>query len=205
MNKQNISASIDTFIADLLTDDTSEQQSVAVATSNKSSAGTSPADGDNRLTVDERYFNSTHENYTDALPANEQYLSFTIESTGYIVAEHNVVTVKANLDVGSERSYSQYDAAGLLNEYSIAAVRQRKYLLILKSDREYAIGVDAIDGLVRLPASDLVYKKEKHMRPWLAGLSRDFQHVLINPRLVDMALAANAAKYLVGTNSANTL
>ncbi len=191
MSNQLLTSSIGSYISDLLLDTCEDLPAIPIVDEKK----------DVHL-IDEQFFDTTRDNYTEALSENHQYFSFSIESTEYIVADHSIVTVKALLDRDAICTSTHYDVSTILNQFSRQAKLPAKFILVLKSDYEFGIEIEEIGGLINITAENIVYKSKSNTRPWLAGMSRDFQYVLLNTRLIQKVIQGNQQLFSVGINPA---
>jgi hypothetical protein len=115
-----------------------------------------------------------------SLPVDDKYLSFAVGGSDFLIAANQVVSVKSFVNEGGYRDYHLYRVEELLNINQSMDSSQPQFVLILRSEKDYAIRVDTIHGLVTVPAERLLIRKKVKDRPWYTAISRDFQSALLN-------------------------
>jgi len=115
-----------------------------------------------------------------ALPDDDKYLSFAVDSSDFLIAANQVLSVKSFVNEAGYRDYRLYRVDALLNISRTTESRSPEFVLILQGEQDYAIRVDTIHGLVSVPAERLLVRKNVRDRPWYTAISRDFQSALLN-------------------------
>lgn len=193
MNKSN-AIDIDAYISELLLD---SEESPGVIDNLPGSIQ------ENIKLLPDDYINTTRNNYENALSSTNEYFSFDIGSSGYLIAVNNVITVRASLGDKPPNGHPYYDVSALVDEYHEKQPRMRQYELLLKTKHELAIGIDRINDVVSLKPDDILYKQKDNHRSWLAGVTRDFQYVLLNTDILVLSIQENEGVLRVGIKSAS--
>ena len=175
MSTQISTNNIETYISDLLDDhssyrNTDQQQRISQA-HRDSSEYQEPAVTEAAVLSDEG-----------------RYLSFAVAGSDFLIATSEVISVKSFVNEEGYRNYQLYNVNALLDIGRSMESRQSQFVLILRSEKDYAIRVDAIHGLVSVPADRLLIRKKIKDRPWYSAISRDFQSALLNSYMLGKSL-----------------
>jgi hypothetical protein len=122
------------------------------------------------------------------LPDDNQYLSFSVAGSDFLVAASQVISVKSVLTSETYESYRLHHVEHCLNLSRSQLNEPSQFVLILKGVVDFAIAVDRIYGLVTVPAERLLVRRTAHDRPWYTAISRDFQSALLNSYPLGKAL-----------------
>lgn len=123
---------------------------------------------------------ATHSEPVYELPDDNQYLSFAVAGSDFLIAASQVVSVKSVLTTETYAGYRLHNVEQCLNLTRSQLHEPAKFVLILKGEPDFAITVDRIYGLVTVPAERLLVRKAVRDRPWYSAISRDFQSALLN-------------------------
>jgi len=131
---------------------------------------------------------------------DNNYLSFDVAAFSYIIPLGHVVTVK---------HYSHYDVRNTGDVYTfdmhnnvISGRGHGQYLIMIRADHEYALQVDKINGVVAFAADQVRYKHPSRQRPWLSGITHDYQHILVNGLVLEHEFDSKSDQGLTGIKSA---
>jgi len=125
------------------------------------------------------------------LADDDQYLSFAVAGSDFMIAATQVVSVKSFANPDAYKEYQLNRVDHLLNLSRPISAEEPQFVLILEGERNYAIRVDTIYGLVTVPAERLLVRKAMKDRPWYTAISRDFQSALLNSYPLGVALAGS--------------
>lgn len=130
-----------------------------------------------------------------------RYLSFAIGEVSYIILFSDVINIKRVYDGDINCGTGRYDAARILGGHGFDQ-KKYKYSIFINDGLDYMIGVDTISGLLEFSDAEMRLRKSVSIRPWLKGVSRDYQHLLLDSHALGKSLSASIKRTGFGTNPA---
>jgi len=167
MNNKDEMVSVDSYISSLL-------MTPSIDTTDDEDCAEDSYD----VLVDDLFLECVDQASSTTSPA-KVYLSFNIDRVSYIVPSTQVVTVARYVSTERPAELELYDAFNIFHAPSVN-VSNRRFSVVLKGVVDYALLVDAINGVVSMRDKEILFRNTVTNRPWYRGISIDREYMLLD-------------------------